>query len=101
MGEPRLILYVTGDTPRSRQAIANLRRICDELLGGNAHCLIVDVLDHPEVAEAERILATPTLVKELPAPPRRVTGDLSDAAKVLLGLAVQPHPPNATPGVDR
>jgi circadian clock protein KaiB len=84
----RFSLFVTGATPRTERAIANLRRLCDSELQGNYDLTIIDVLDRPEVAEAERILATPLLVKEAPLPRRRVTGDLSDAQQVLsmLGL---------------
>lgn len=85
----RFCLFVTGATPRTEKAIANLRRLCDEQLQGNYELTIVDVLDHPEVAEEERILATPMLVKEAPLPRRRITGDLSDPRQVLtmLGLS--------------
>lgn len=85
---------MTGSSPRAGTAIANLRRICDEELGGRYELEIIDVLEHPQAAEDARILATPTLVKQLPPPLRRVIGDLSDTGKVLLGLEVQPplHP---------
>jgi len=66
--------------------MANLERICAELLGGKAQCATVDVLDSPERADAERILTTPTLVRESPSPRRRVTGDLSDAQRVMVAL---------------
>lgn len=85
-----LKLYVTGQTPRSQRAIANLRRICDEDLGGEYEMLIIDVLERPQLAEDEKILATPTLVKELPVPIRRIIGDLSDSDRVLLGLDLLP-----------
>ena len=88
-----LKLYVTGRTPRSEKAIANLRRICDEELHGQYEMQIVDVLEHPQLAEDEKILATPTLIKRLPPPLRRVIGDLSDTEKVLLGLDVWPETP--------
>jgi len=88
MTELVLTLYVAGDTMRSREAIANLRRICDEMLGGRPSCDVVDVLADPEAAESQRILTTPTLVRERPAPPRRVTGDLSDPQRVLASLAL-------------
>lgn len=91
-----LTLYVAGDTPRSRQAMANLERICAELLGGRAHCVTVDVLDDPEAADAERILTTPTLIRESPTPRRRVTGDLSDAQRVLAALGFS-HPTRQQP----
>ena len=85
-----LTLYVAGDTPRSRQAMANLEHICAALLGGQGRCATVDVLDNPEVADSERILTTPTLVRESPSPRRRVTGDLSDAQRVLAALGFSP-----------
>jgi len=91
-----LKLYVTGQTPRSEKAIANLRRICDEELHGQYEMQIIDVLQHPQLAEDEKILATPTLIKRLPPPLRRVIGDLSDTEKVLLGLDVWPEAATAS-----
>jgi circadian clock protein KaiB len=88
-----LKLYVTGQTPRSRRAIDNLRRICEDELRGQYEMHIIDVLERPQVAEDEKILATPTVVKELPMPIRRIIGDLSDTEKVLLGLDLRPYPP--------
>jgi circadian clock protein KaiB len=85
-----LTLYVTGTSPRTQIAIDNLNRICAEELDGRYELEIVDVLEHPQRAEDERILATPTLIKQLPPPLRRVIGDLSDKDKVLLGLEVRP-----------
>lgn len=84
-------MYVTGKTPRAEKAIANLRRICREELQGQYQLEIIDVLEHPQLAEDEKILATPTLIKRLPPPLRRVIGDLSDTEKVLLGLDVWPR----------
>ena len=81
-----LKLYITGQTPPSQRALANLRRICDEALGGNYEMEVIDVLERPQLAEDEQILATPTVVKELPPPTRRIIGDLSDTARVLVGL---------------
>jgi len=86
----RLKLFVTGKTPRADLAIANIKRICDEELKGQYELEIIDVLENPEAAETERILATPTLIKQLPPPLRRVIGDLTDKEKVLFGLAVVP-----------
>lgn len=83
-----LKLFVTGKTPRAELAIANIRRICEEDLRGQYQLEIIDVLENPEAAESERILATPTLIKQLPPPLRRVIGDLTDKDKVLLGLAL-------------
>ena len=79
-------LYVAGRTSRSRQAIANLRRLADERLGSDYELVVVDVLEDPGSAEAARILATPTLVRERPTPTRRITGDLSDALRVAEAL---------------
>jgi len=86
MNKPILQLYITGLTPRSERAIANLRRICEEKLDGRYEMVIIDVLERPQMAEDERILVTPTLIKPLPLPPRRVIGDLSDMEKVLSEL---------------
>ncbi len=86
-----LKLYVTGRSPRAERAIANLRRLCEEELEGCYQLEIIDILEHPQLAEDERILATPTLVKQLPPPLRRVIGDLSSRDKVLLGLDVRPR----------
>jgi circadian clock protein KaiB len=91
-----LKLYVTGTSPRTERAIGNLRHICETELGGDYALEIIDVLENPEAAEQDRILATPTLIKTLPLPLRRVIGDLSDTEKVLLGLEVQPTDPGLT-----
>lgn len=84
-------MYVTGSSPRAEQAVANLKRICEEDLQGDYELEVIDVLKHPELAESDRVLATPTLIKQLPPPLRRVIGDLSDKDKVLLGLEVRPR----------
>ncbi len=81
---------MTGTSSRTGTAIANLRRICEQELGGQYDLEIIDVLQFPDVAEDEKILATPTLIKSLPLPLRRVIGDLSDKEKVLMGLEVRP-----------
>ena len=93
-----LTLYVTGNSPRTKVAIDNLNRICSQELDGRYELEIIDVLENPQRAEDERILATPTLIKQLPPPLRRVIGDLSDKEKVLLGLEVRPgtNGPKAT-----
>ena len=83
-----LKLYVTGASPRTESAIANLRHICDRELDGRYTLQIIDVLEDPEAAERDRVLATPTLIKQLPPPLRRIIGDLSDRAKVLLALEI-------------
>ncbi len=86
MSKYLLKLYIAGPTIRSRHAITNIRRICEECLDANYELAIVDIINHPQVAEDERILATPTLVRESPPPPRRIIGDLSDTDKVLQAL---------------
>jgi len=97
-----LKLYVAGSSPRTHVAIANLRRICEQDLAGQYETEIIDVLQFPQLAEDEKILATPTLIKTLPPPLRRVIGDLSDKEKVLLGLEVQPTAnPSDNPGKDQ
>ena len=83
-----LRLYVTGQTSRSQAAIANLREICTTEFGEDYRLDIIDVLDHPEMAEQEKILATPSLIKTLPPPISRLIGDLSDREKVLHSLEV-------------
>jgi circadian clock protein KaiB len=83
-------LYITGQTSRSLRAIDNLRRICDTELNGEFDLVVIDVLERPQLAEDEKILATPTVVKELPPPIRRIIGDLSDSERVLLGLDLRP-----------
>jgi len=91
-GRGVLRLYVTGMTPRSTQAIANLRAICDEHLAGRYDLEIVDIYQHPRLARDEQIVAAPTLVKRLPPPLRRIVGDLSDGEQVLVGLDLRPRP---------
>ena len=86
-----------GQTPRSQQAIANLRRICEEELSGRYELVVIDVLERPQLAEDEKILATPTVVKELPHPIRRIIGDLSDSERVLLGPGPAGHTPATHP----
>ena len=81
-----LKLYITGRTPKSEQSIANLRIILKRELDDEYELEVIDVLEKPQLAEDEKILATPTLIKKLPAPVRRLIGDLSDTEKVLLGL---------------
>ena len=76
-GEYVFRLYVTGLTPRSARAIANIREICEEFLQGRYTLTVFDLLDNPEVAKNEQIIAAPTLVKQLPPPLRRLVGDLS------------------------
>jgi circadian clock protein KaiB len=83
-----LKLYITGQTPRTRQAISTLHEIIDGELSDDYELTVIDVLERPQLAENEKILATPTLVRELPPPIRRVVGDLSDRDRVLVGLDI-------------
>ncbi len=97
MKKYRLRLYITGRTSHSQRAIANLQKICESDLKGEYEIEVIDVLEHPQLAEYEKILATPTLVRQLPEPVRKIIGDLSDRDKVLLGLDLLtigsgPHP---------
>lgn len=81
-----LKLYVTGVTPRSQAALKNLEKILDEDYKGVYSLKVIDVIKQPQLAEDDKILATPTLIKILPPPVARIIGDLSDREKVLLGL---------------
>ncbi len=81
-----LKLYVTGHTPNSVIAFANLKKICEEELIDDYEIKVIDILKEPELAEKDKIIATPTLVKILPTPIRKVIGNLSDKEKVLYGL---------------
>jgi len=81
-----LKLFVTGQTQRSELAIENLRRICEEEFQNEYELIVIDISQHPQLAEDDKILATPTVIKELPPPIRRIIGDLSEKEKVLLGL---------------
>ena len=82
-------LFVAGDSPRSERAIQNLEELCNRTMKNNYEITIVDVLEQPAIAEEDKIMATPTLIKLTPYPSRRIVGDLSDQAKVLAILGVQ------------
>ncbi len=79
-------LYIAGQSTRSIAAIANLRRICDRYMSGRCTIEIVDLMRNPELAKLDQIIAIPTLVKKIPAPVRRIIGDLSATEKILLSL---------------
>src|SRR5512144_2782268 len=81
-----LRLYVAGQTPKSIAAFANLKKICEEHLKGKYNIEIIDLLKNPQLAKGDQILATPTLVRKLPEPVRKIIGDLSNTEKVLVGL---------------
>ncbi len=81
-----LKLYVAGQTAKSLQAFANLKRICEEHLAGEYHIEVIDLLKNPQLAKGDQILALPTLVRKLPEPVRKIIGDLSNTERVLVGL---------------
>ncbi|MCH9639060.1 MAG: circadian clock protein KaiB [Betaproteobacteria bacterium] len=83
-----LKLYVTGQTPQSRRAMQNLRKICETELTGGYEIEVVDILKSPALAEQDKILATPAVIRQLPEPIKMVIGDLSDRTEVLLGLDI-------------
>jgi circadian clock protein KaiB len=87
-----LKLYVTGSTPSSAQAIERVRRVCEEHLQGRYELEVIDIYQKPALARDEQIIATPTLIRVLPAPLRRFIGDLSSVEKVLFGLDVREGP---------
>ena len=84
-----LRLYITGNTLASQHAVSNLGLLCQVELNGLCNVEIIDILENPQLAEEEKILATPTLVKRSPAPVRKVIGDLSHRGKVLMGLGLE------------
>ena len=90
----KLRLFITGTTPRSTRAIENMRRICEEKLQGRYDLEVVDVYQNPEATRELQVVATPTLVKILPEPLRRIIGDLSDEERVLAGLDLVQVPPS-------
>jgi circadian clock protein KaiB len=85
-----LRLYVAGKTPKSVAAIENLKRLCEEHLPGKYAIEVVDLIAHPHLAKGDEIVAIPTLIRKLPAPIRRVIGDLSNVERALVGLQVRP-----------
>jgi circadian clock protein KaiB len=86
-----LRLYVAGQTPKSLQAFANLKRICEEHLGGKYKIEVVDLMKNPELAKGDQIIALPTLVRKLPQPVRKIIGNLSNTERVLVGLDLRPR----------
>lgn len=86
-----LRLYVAGKTSKSVVALENLKKICEEHLQGQYSIEIIDLLETPQLAEGDQILAIPTLVKKVPEPVRKIIGDLSNVEKVLVGLDIRPR----------
>jgi circadian clock protein KaiB len=89
-----LTLYVSGASPRSMEAVENVRRICDAELPGQVDLEIIDVHDQPAMLLRDQVFAAPTLVKRLPEPLRRLVGDLSDTNRLRLGLDLIPTEPD-------
>ena len=85
----KLRLYVAGQTPKSIRAFANLQSLCDQHLLGRYQIEVIDLLEHPDMARGDQIVAVPALVVKLPHAVRQIIGDLSDTDKVLVGLALQ------------
>ncbi len=85
-----LRLYVAGATPKSVEAFANLKKICNEYLAGRYHIEVIDLLENPRLARGDQILAIPTLVRQLPPPLKKIIGDLSNTERVLVGLDLRP-----------
>ena len=84
-----LRLYVAGQSAKSVVAFANLKRVCDEYLPGKYTIEVIDLLEHPQLAKGDQIVAIPTLVRKLPAPIRKIVGDLSNVEKTLVGLQLR------------
>jgi circadian clock protein KaiB len=85
-----LRLYVAGQSPRSVAAFSNLKKICEEHLSGRYNIEVVDLIQHPQLAAGDQIVAIPTLVRKLPQPLRRIVGDLRDTDRALVGLQLRP-----------
>jgi len=86
-----LRLYVAGQSPKSVTAFANLKKICEEHLPGRYTIEVIDLLEHPQLAAGDQILAIPTLVRKLPEPLRRIVGDLRNTERTLVGLDIRPE----------
>jgi circadian clock protein KaiB len=85
-----LRLYVTGMTPKSTRAITNVQKLCEEYLKGAYELKVIDIYQQPKLAKGEQIIATPTLIKQLPLPLRKLIGDMSDTQKFLVGIDLEP-----------
>lgn len=92
-----LRLYVAGQTPKSVAAFANLKRLCEQHMPGQYRVEVVDLLEHPQLAKGDQIVAVPTLVRRLPPPLKKIIGDLSNEEKVLVGLNLTPVGPSHNP----
>jgi len=85
-----LRLYVAGQTAKSITAFVNLKKICEEHLAGKYRIEVIDLLQNPQLAKGDQIMAIPTLVRKLPEPIRKIIGDLSNTERVLVGLQLRP-----------
>ena len=85
-----LRLYVSGMTPRSRQAIDHIRNLCEEHLAGRYDLEIIDIYQQPHLAKDEQVIAAPTLVKKLPLPLRKIIGDMGDPGRIMVVLGIAP-----------
>ena len=86
-----LRLYTAGQSPKSLAALNNLKRICDEHLAGRYSIEVIDLMKNPRLAKDDEIVAIPTLVRKLPAPLRKIIGDLSNEERALVGLQLRPQ----------
>jgi len=86
-----LRLYVTGMTPKSARAIANVQKLCEKHLPGRYELDVIDIYQQLKLAKGEQIIATPTLIKKLPLPIRKLIGDMSDTEKFLFGIGLKPE----------
>jgi circadian clock protein KaiB len=100
-----LRLYVAGETPRSIEAFAHLERICEDHLQGRYTIEVIDLLKNPTLAVGDQIIAIPTVVRKLPAPMKKIIGDLSNMERVIVGLnltpAMKPKPTAAKKPVEK
>ena len=85
-----LKLYITGMTPRSQEALRNIKKIMHDNFGDNYELEVIDIYQQPSLARGDQIIAVPTLIKKLPSPLRRLIGDLSQEDKIILGLDLKP-----------
>ena len=88
-----LRLYIAGQTPKSVTAFANLKRLCEEHLPGRYQIEVIDLMQQPQLAAGDQIVAIPTLIRKLPEPLRRIVGDLSNTERTLVGLQLRPTQP--------
>jgi circadian clock protein KaiB len=84
-----LKLYIAGQSPKSANAIVNIKKICEEYLQGRYQLDVIDLYQQPQFAQGEQIIALPTLIRKLPLPLRRIIGDMSNTERVLVGLDIR------------